>query len=221
MKLGAKSAFMFGIIVGVGAVLSVGVLAFASEDRPSSRDASRGEPSHAPLAVFERGQTPRDAVPASVAATLRGLEGNADVVDELRPGQLVLERSRLLLADLDARGADLYAFPSEKGRICYALTAGPQGCVGRFSVEQPVSWSVFDHDGLGAGRPTAVFELTPNNIKGVDVGVGGTTRAARMANNAYFLEMSDGTALPDRLIVRFANGRSTTIDLSELRRLGY
>ena len=220
MKLGTKSSFLFGITVGVGAICSVGVLAFASEDRPSSAGAARGEPSHAPLAVFDRRQTPSDALPGSVAATLRGLEGSADVSEKLRPGQLVLERSRLLLADLDTRGADLYAFRSEKGRVCYALTTGPQGCIAPFNIDQPVSWSLFDHDGFGAGRPTAVFGLTPNNVTGVEVGVGGSTRAARLANNAYFLEIGDGTALPDRLIVRFTNGRSTTIDLGELRMPG-
>ncbi len=219
-KLRARSVFLLGAAAGVGAILALAVTAFGSSPAgPKNSTSTSGAeaPSSAPLAVFERPTASPDQLSAELAASVQGLEGTAGEISEsLRPGRLVLGESRLLQMRLGGHSATLYAFPSRKGRICYALSTGAQSCVTDFTASDPISWSIVDYDGYGRGEPTAVFGLVPNNVITVDAVVGGSSLSAEVLNNSYFIEMRDGTTLPSALTAHFRDGKVTSVDLPRL-----
>ena len=219
-KLGARCGFVLGAAAGVGAIIALVVAAFGSSAaslKNSTTTSGAEAPSAAPLAVLERPMERQDQLSAALAASVKGLEGTAgDISESLRPGRLVLGESRLLQTRLGGRGAALYAIPSGKGRICYALSTGPQSCIADFTASDPVSWSIVDYDGYGRGEPTGVFGLAPNNVVAVDAVGGGNSVSAEVLNNSYFVEMRDGATLPSALAVHFQDGKVTSVDLPPL-----
>lgn len=128
-------------------------------------------------------------MPTELAQSVRGLAGDERVPDVLRNGAIDPSRSRLLLAGVGPVHGGLYAFPSARGRICYALEAGPQSCHSRFSPEQPVGVTIYDPDGFNRGVTPGIFGLVPNNVVAVDIVIDGRSYAARLGENAYFLEL--------------------------------
>jgi hypothetical protein len=166
--------------------------------------------------MFERAQQFRDVVPAWTMATLRSLEGDAAVPEELRPGSLLPASSRMLMNDIGPQAADVYALRTSKGQVCLVVTDGPQTCVTAFEEGIPVSWSIFDYDGLHKGSPTSVVGLTTDKVAGVEVtGTDGLTRA-RMVENVYYAQLRDGSSLPTALSVTLTTGEKLRVQLPDL-----
>lgn len=106
-----------------------------------------------------------------------------------------------------------YVFPTDRGSACYVLTGGPSGCSSEFPGKFPVGVNVFDRDGDGP-EPPAVVGLAPDDVAGVQVETGRSATQAKLANNTYFYQAPRGTpAYPDAVVVTFADGRTTRIDV--------
>ena len=205
-----------GLSAAVGLGLALAVSAFARETGPvGARQFAAvpsDSPSPAPLAVFSKPHSARDALPAELVERAASLAGGSELPDAVRNGTLDLANAKLLLADVGSTHSNLYAFPTSKERVCYVLTAGPEGCL-VFTREIPVGISMFDADGFDAGTPTTILGLVPNNVVDVEVRIGGQTYGATFGNNAYFFEPPSTTLEPEGLRVTFRSGRVTTITL--------
>lgn len=219
MKLFSKSFFWLATSVALGAMLAGGVVAMAGSkpDRSSINTvAVGGQPSQDVLRVFGAPRGPEDVLPASLVLSAKGLAGGDDVPAANRNGAIRTDESRLLLTSVGGQQADVYAFPSAKGLICYTITTAGGGCQARFTAELPVGVDIFDPDGAGRGVPTAVAGLVPNNVVAVSVISGETAFSATLKNNAYFFEANDAGATLDSLAVTFSNGEETRIILPTL-----
>ena len=121
-----------GLSAAVGLGLALAVSAFARETGPvGARQFAAvpsDSPSPAPLAVFSKPHSARDALPAELVERAASLAGGSELPDAVRNGTLDLANAKLLLADVGSTHSNLYAFPTSKGRVCYMLTAGPEGC---------------------------------------------------------------------------------------------
>ena len=217
-----RPAFVLGFAAAIGSLLALGTVALArphSEPRlaaPSAR--ATGAPSRAPLAVLSRPRGPSDDLPASLVASVADLAGGPELVPEVRNGTVLTRSSHLALSELGATKASFYVVPTAKGRVCIVITNGTQGCdEGRFTVAYPASWGLADADGYRKGAPTNVYGLVPNNADRVTVvdDKGGRTDA-RLGNNAFYVELADGAAMPTSLVVHYADGGAATIDLPKI-----
>jgi len=222
MKRISRPSFVLGFAAAIGGLLAVGTVALARA-HPTSRPATRsvqatGAPSSAPLAVLSRPREAKDDLPAGLVASVADLAGGPELAPEVRNGAVQTRASHLALSNLGAAKASFYVVPTAKGRVCIVITNGPQGCDdGHFTVARPATWGLTDADGYRKGRPTSVDGLVPNNVDRVTVvdDKGGRTDA-RLGNNAYYVELADGAAMPTSVFVHFADGGSATIDLPSI-----
>jgi hypothetical protein len=155
-------------------------------------------------------------MPAALAQSVRGLAGDQSIPEALRNGAVDPNQSRLLLADIGPVHGGLYAFPSAKGRTCYALEGGPQSCHHRFTLEQPVGVTIYDPDGFNRGVPMGMFGLVPNNVVAVDIVVDGRSYAARLGENAYFLELPTGLWTRLEIVSTYRSGTAVRTLVSNL-----
>jgi hypothetical protein len=98
------------------------------------------------------------------------------------------------------------------------ITNGPQGCEeADFGAARPGSWGLVDADGYRKGGPTSVYGLVPNNVDRVTVvDDHGAKTDARLANNAYYLELPNLIAMPKEIVLSFSDGGSATIAIPKL-----
>jgi hypothetical protein len=222
MKRISRPSFVLGFAAAIGGLLAVGTVALARA-HPTSRPATSsahvtGAPSSAPLAVLSQPREAKDDLPNGLVASVSDLAGGPELAPELRNGAVQTGSSHLALSNLGAAKASFYVVPTAKGRVCLVITNGPQGCDdGHFTVARPATWGLTDADGYRKGRPTSVDGLVPNNVVHVTVvdDHGGRTDA-RLANNAYYLELPNPIAMPTEIVLAYAGGGSATIDLPNL-----
>jgi hypothetical protein len=217
-----RPSFVLGFAAAIGALLAVGTVAVA---RPHSSARAKAParvdtpvPSRAPLAVLRRPRNASDDLPEALEEDAAGLAGGPELAPAVRNGAVSLPSSRLALSDLGEKNASLYLVPTAKGRICLLLTNGPEGCdTLPFTPARPANWGLFDTDGYRTGSPTGVYGIVPNNVDRVTVvDDRGTRTDARLANNAYYLELGNGAAMPKSIILRFTDGASATMEVPTL-----
>jgi len=215
--------FVLGVWIGFGLALAslLAVAAVAWAHRTATTNSPQVGPTTGSsrhlserLHAFARPQVASDRLSPPLAAEARGLTDGADEVDEsLRPGTLLLDRSRLLLANLGVRKKAFFGFPTSKGKVCILITGGPAGCAEDLDPGS-VSWGEFDPDRLVDGVPMAVYGLAADDVVRVEVVAGGERHLARLANNAFFYEPADPAApAPEGLVVTRADGSETTISI--------
>ena len=209
-------SFLVGFGVIVCAAFAISAVAGTS---PGSTDRSiQAGSTMSRLDVFDRARVPTDVAPAGLVDALDGIEGTASIPTALRPGSLELSQSRRLAARLGELGADMFVFPTSKGRVCMALyvehRGGPQTCVS--GMDAPVTWSLFDYDGTGRGTPTGVFGLMSPDVVGVNVVVAGKAASATIENGAYFFE-ADRSRVPEAVIAILKGGQRSYVRLPRPR----
>jgi hypothetical protein len=173
-------------------------------------------------AVFRRPRTAADQESGELAQTWGALEGGpAEHADDLFPpelpdrrreehslGEVIEDEGRLLLAGLGGEQDKLYAAPTTKDAIAYAvLPNGGGGC----SVPGP--------DGLVLGyvwssESLVLYGLVADGVVAVDVIVDGEARPAVMGENGFGVRME---AVPqsnvDRIVLHRQDGTQNEIDL--------
>ena len=222
MKKISRPSFILGFAAAIGALAALGAVAFA-RPHPATRPAkeavvSVGVPSRAPLAVLSRPRSAKDDLPAALVPSVATLAGGPELPQEVQNGTVRITSSRLALADLGAKRISLYIVPTAKDRVCLVMANGPQGCTTvDFTAARPATWGMFDGDGYRTGAPTSVYGLVPNNVDRVTVvDDGGASTVAQLANNAYFLELPDPSALPKSIVLSFSDGGSATMEVPKI-----
>ena len=215
-----RTPFWLAVSAAAGLLLTFAVAGFGgSRSSRSASAAERAVPSAAPLAVFARPRTPLDVIPTQYVGKAVDLSGaNAGIAEQLQNGQVEIEKSRRLLADVGSIHADLYALPSAKGLTCsfWVDGAGATGGCGSLTPERPVGMTRFDPDGLGHGIPISIGGPVPNNVTRVEVVIEGKAHDAPVRDNAYFFEAPTATVQPEALRVTFDDGSTTTVPLAPI-----
>ena len=217
-----------GIAGSAVALVAATIASFAVTDTSSSNAQPVPTPHRSSASLKESVSAlsaPRredDALPPAFAAALRDTIASAgpDVPRELIPGEPRLNESRLLFADVGPHDARLYAVPTATGEVCLVFSGGLTGCADSHSfAHQPVSWSLFDPDGLGSGEPFTLYGIAPDTVDGVEIAADGVLHRALLRNNAFYYRLADMRALPQKIVVRFGDGTSETIDLPDYSKL--
>ena len=213
---------MLGLAAVSGCLLAVGTVALAGPDSSPRTGAlvarATGTPSPAPLAILSHQRTAKDDLPAGLVATVADLAGGAELAPEVRNGTVLTNSSHLALVDVGASRSSFYVVPTSNGRICLVITNGPQGCEEAFFTDaQPGRWGFVDADGYRHGLPTSVHGLVPNNVDRVTViDDHGARTDARLANNAYYIEVPSSVAMPTEIVLSFADGGSASLVIPTL-----
>jgi len=219
MKKISRPSFVLGFAAAIGGLFAVGAVALAQPHRaarPATKAlVAKGVPSRDPLAVLSHPRSAKDDLPAALASSAADLAGGPELAPEVRNGTVRIASSHLALTDLGAQKRSLYIVPTTKNRVCEVMANGPQGCgEADFTPANPGSWGMFDVDGYAKGAPTSVYGLVPNNVDRVTVvDDRGASTIAQLANNAYFLELPDATAMPKSIVLSFSDGGSATMQV--------
>jgi hypothetical protein len=126
------------------------------------------------------------------------------------PGDLVPGSLRVLATGLGEDQASLYAFRTERGRVCGRLHGGAGGCFETFPQDHGISEMVsFKSDGS-----LVIFGFAPDRVETVRATVDGYTVSAPVHDNAYFIELaSTWPSLVVLDVVPPADGVSETIEI--------
>jgi len=214
----SRAIFAVGFVSGVAALVAVSVTTVfgsSSSTAPASAD-TPVVTAAAAMSVFGNPRTSLDVLPDSASEVIDSFTpppGSA-VSESLQPGAVDVTKTHRLLSALGKGGSALYAMPTKKGNVCFFFTGGPYGgCVPSFGGELPVPDVIADPDQYWSGDPTEIFGLAPDSVVAINVVVNGQQHEARLANNAYFYELSDATEYPTQLVVEYRDGTSATMDL--------
>jgi hypothetical protein len=180
---------------------------------PSAASEGTGEPAIASMAALRRPQTDEDRdldrAATDEIAVLTDSTGAPSPEDA--PGTPIDGSFRLLAGDLGAEGGSLYAFRTDRGRVCGGLLATAVGCFESFhGGDGVVNWTVATSDAGG----TIIFGFAPDRVRAVGVLYGDSSARASTRDNAFYLEIAG--VRPDAvttLIVVFENGREEQFPL--------
>jgi hypothetical protein len=141
----------------------------------------------ASLGVFQAAGRPSDSL-STAARPGRRLVAIARAMGRtsgrLDPGRVQLRRARLLATGIGPAGARLYAAPTTRGWVCYAV-ASPLlafNCLPR--LDHGLYLEVVDRDGPG-GRAPYVFGLADDSVAALRLQVGTRLQDARLGRNAF------------------------------------
>jgi hypothetical protein len=213
-----NSIFSLVISLVFGLVLAFAVIAKGSETQPVYGSAA------AALSVLDH--TPSVALPR-VAQSLPISERPAGVSDRLFEGAWLTGQSRHLQSLESQREAALYVVPTARGWLCQILVvsstidAGSSpaagGCVTDFSGATPIGLIVFDPDAVDAGRSFIVAGAVADDVRSVDIVVGGKAHQVTVRNNSYIYELSDSRAYPQEVAINYFDGTHQTLTVPDAR----
>ena len=136
----------------------------------------------------------------------------ADALPELNAdptsGKPIYNDTRLV-SGTAARG--VYALPTTKQLVCLGVFPNGGGvCSSPGADGLTVGYEIAPNS-----RPSLIYGLLGDDVRGLDVMVSGVTRQAQLGKNAYVLELAHakGKRL-ERLILHLRDGTTTVIELS-------
>jgi hypothetical protein len=190
-----QAAARIGASVALGGALAALIVSFGVP--ASGADVRTNDPGSAAaqLGVLQNGPVAKSA-PADVSAGLSSASANTAAV-------------RLLGADADGSGLDLYASGRSNGGACNALSS-PKGGVGTQCVDDLPAGGVTIEASDATGW--TVYGFAADNVVGVDVLLAGKAEPATMLRNAYVADLGAGS-LNDvtAVIVHYADGTTGTV----------
>jgi hypothetical protein len=132
-------------------------------------------------------------------------------VSDWVPGRPIPGSLRVLATGLGHADETLYAFRTERGRVCGGLQGKGGGCIEGFTDDHGVSdATLFESDGT-----LIVFGFAPDRVESIRATVDGYTVSAPVRNNSYFIELA--STAPTEIVLEVlppANGTSETIAFS-------
>jgi hypothetical protein len=135
----------------------------------------------------------------------------AGVPNTWLPGNADLSRAHALMTGLGTAHRMIYAYPTDKGKLCAGLTGVSSGCLPGFFKNAPIDWTFIPPNG---NEPALVWGIAPDSIEQVGVIVDGVTHIATLENNAYFFQApTTNTVAFDALIINLADGSTRTVPL--------
>lgn len=152
---------------------------------------------------------PRDAVSAVANYTQSeaahraahpGMDGSAPL------GFVNGGRTRTLLSDLGPEHRVLISVETTTGGICLVLSGFSPVCVATFKQGQQITWLA----GTPSNGAAVLYGLARDDVTAVEADLGnGRTVLARLANNAFYVELPDGAATS--LVIRLRDGSSEVV----------
>ena len=128
------------------------------------------------------------------------------------PGQAPLgsgdpSSARTLLSNLGRARRALRSVATSSGGVCLILSGFPPQCVPTLKSGSEIAWYI-----APSASPTIIFGIVRDDVESVEaVTADDRSITARLANNAFYLELSDGQAT--RLVVHLADGSSDDVPL--------
>lgn len=148
---------------------------------------------------------PDDAVSAANAYSRAVAQQQAEHPDSHQPppmGTVNPGASRTLLTSLGSEQRVLSSIPTSSGGVCLSLTGFPPQCPPTFPAGREI---IFFIEPPRAGT-TVIWGIARAEVTAVEaVAPDGESTDARLANNAFFLELSER---PVRLVVHLRDGSS-------------
>ncbi len=119
--------------------------------------------------------------------------------------------TRVLLSNLGSEQRTLSADATPGGAVCLTLSGFSRQCIPTLLARQQISFFVWST--TGTGGPALIWGIARDSVRSVDaVSADGQTTRAQLANDAFFVELSDG--LPVKLVANLADGSSVTRPIS-------
>ena len=155
------------------------------------------------MSVFSRPRSDADVLPSEYSYRLHTHKncGGWERVHDACVGDAVASESRLLLADLGASHANLYAWPTTSEGGCWAFGAGSGSCFKDFDLPGGRADVMgLDPDAAKSGAPATVLGVVPDDVVAAAVVVDGVAHAVSVENNALFYELPDIAEFPCQLV---------------------
>jgi len=116
-------------------------------------------------------------------------------------------RSRILLENLGAQGRTLRSVTTSTGGVCLILSGFSPQCVPTFKNDQALAWYLAPSAGA-----TIIFGIARDDVTSVEaVTTDGRSISARLADDAFYLEVRDGRV--SRLVAHRSDGSSDSVAL--------
>jgi hypothetical protein len=166
--------------------------------------------------TLSRPETATDRA-AGLAArdVIAALTDTAGAPPGMAPGRPIAGTFCILAANLGPEGEALYAFRTDRGRVCGGLLGHAAGCFTRFEQGNSINWTV-DHSSDGR---TVVFGFVPDDVRSVRVLLDGVAREMTLTGNGFFLELrSTPLASLTALEATLAGGGTERVPLNLSRR---
>jgi hypothetical protein len=157
----------------------------------------------------------RRAATFALVFALLALTGGAAVATGLLPGETPAIRAmpmladptgepRVLLTGLGDEGRTLTSMPGTEESICLTLSGYSPACFTGLLAQQRVSWWLVS----GPDASAVIFGIVRDEVAAIEAVAGdGSTRAAVLANNAFYVENPGGS--PAKLLVHLRDGQVT------------
>lgn len=139
------------------------------------------------------------------------------VPEAMAPGSAVPSSLRVLREGLGSADRAIYAFRTDRGRVCGGLTGAAAGCLDGFRAVAPVEYTI----GVAPSGAITLFGFAPDTVRSVELVAANGRHVAHISRNTFFLELpqlSGGVASIEALRVVFKNGRTQAIDVAYGRR---
>jgi hypothetical protein len=171
------------------------------------------------MSVFARPRTDADVLPSELSHRQSPEE---PCTDWQRAnigclGDPIGDESRLLISPPGVTKANLYAWPTTNGSVCWGWDGGAGGCAHDFA--RGDSRAIFmgiDPDEEGVGAPGTLLGVVPDDVVAVDVQVRGERHAAIVQGNGFFYELPDGSCTNwafESFTVTYRDGSTDTVPI--------
>jgi hypothetical protein len=149
------------------------------------------------------------AMTASAAIATGWLSDKTPATRAVGDGGTAIGQTQVLMSGLGAERRTLSAEHTQSGSVCLALTGFAVQCVPSLLARQQLAWFVW----WAQTGPAIVWGIVRDGVTGVDaVARDGTVTSARVANEAFYLELDGGP--PRSLVAHLEDGKSVTHPLS-------
>jgi hypothetical protein len=145
-----------------------------------------------PVAAFASTSAPPASDPASVGS-LSGDVGRVPPGVTNHAGAPLIAQARDLVRDIGTAHDTLAAFPTTSGEVCYEVKGS--GSCGFVDDQEPygagITFSILWDRSTGETR---IFGVAADQVKTVDVEIGGVDHPATVDNNGFYYRLPDGVS---------------------------
>lgn len=168
------------------------------------------------MSVFSRPGEESDVLPEEYSYRLHSMGecGDWERAHDACFGDQIGDESRLVLADLGETHANLYAWPTTSGGVCWATGKGMGMCTNHFTPDVSAGFMGWDSDTPGTGAPLTLIGVVPDKVVAARVKIHGIDHDALVQSNGFFYELSDAAdacAPVDSVTIFYRDGSSDTI----------
>jgi len=163
------------------------------------------------MSVMNRAASAADRDAERVAAReIRLLGDTSGAPEAMWPGRAIDGSLRVLGSALGSSSATVYAFRTDRDRVCGGALGMAAGCFEGFPQDAPVNWTI----GTKGDGTTVVFGFAPDRVRAVSAIVAGASHPALMTQNAFFIEITGvEPSAVSALVVTFADGGAQRVEL--------